>query len=207
MLDRDQDPGDRLPDLFDRDSAWVMVFGDDVAEVLVRRHGRFAALADSLGYRVLPAGRAARGALLAACASDSALRGRAGGELRRQVAASPWDGRAQQLLGILAAMSGRTAEAQAHVERALGRSPLLPGLHELLGLIALEQGRAGDAVRELQRERSLQGERRRLNLELGRAWQRLGRPDRARAAYERELRVDPTGEEARDSLAALGAAR
>ena len=207
VLDREQDPGDRLPDFLDRDTSWVMVFGDDAAEVLVRRHGRFAALADSLGYRVLPAGRVARAALLAACASDSVLLGRASAELRRQVAASPWDGRAHQLLGILAARAGRTAEARVHVERALEREPLLPGLHELLGLIALEQGRAREALREFQRERSLHGERRRLDFELGRAWQGLGQPSRARAAYAREVRLDPANAEARDSLEALGGAR
>jgi hypothetical protein len=204
LLDRDQDPGDRLPDFLDRDTAWVMVFSDDVASVLVRRHGRYAALADSFGYRVLPAGRAARAALLSACASDSILRERASAELLRQAASSPWSGRAHQVLGVLAARAGRTAEARVHVERALEQRPLLPGLHELLGLIALEQGGGRDAVREFQRERSLHGESRRLNLELGRAWQQLGLPDRARAAYRRELRVDPASEEARDSLAALG---
>ena len=207
VLDRDQDPGDRLPDILDRDTAWVMLFADDVAEVLVRRHGRFAALADSLGYRVLPAGRMARAALLSACASDSVLCGRASTELHRQVAASPWSGRAHQLLGILAARAGRTTEARGHVELALELKPLLPGLHELLGLIALEQGRARDAVHEFQRERSLHGERRRLNFELGRAWRRLGQPGRARAAFERELRIDPASDEARDSLAALEGAR
>jgi hypothetical protein len=207
VLDRDQDPGDLLPDILDRDTAWVMVFADDVAEVLVRRRGRFAALAESLGYRVLPAGRVARAALLSACGSDSVQCGRASAELCRQAAASPWSGRAHQLLGILAAGAGRTAEARVHVEQALEQRPMLPGLHEMLGLIALEQGRARDAVREFQRERSLHGELRGLNFKLGRAWQRLGQPDRARAAFEREIRIDPASDEARDSLAVLGGAR
>ena len=207
VLDRNQDPGDRLPDLLDLDTAWVMVFADDVAEVLVRRHGRFATLADSFGYRVLPAGRVARAALLAACTSDSVLRGRASTELRRQVVASPWGGHAHQLLGVFAAMAGRTAEARVHAEHALEQRPLLPGLHEMLGLIALEQGRARDALREFQRERNLHGERHGLNFELGRAWQQLGKPDRARAAFEREIRIDPARDEARDSLAVLGGAR
>lgn len=207
VLDRGQDPGDRLPDLLDRDTAWVMVFADDVASILVRRHGRFAALADSFGYRVLPAGRVARAALLSACASDSVLRVRASAELRRQAATSPWAGRSHQMLGIIAAMAGRTAEARVHVERALQQRPLLPGLHELLGLIALEQGHAKDALREFQRERSLHGEQRRLNFEFGRAWQQLGQLDRARSAYRRELRIDPASEEARDSLAAIEDAR
>jgi hypothetical protein len=207
VLDRDQDPGDWLPDLLDHDAAWVMVFADDAASILVRRHGRFAALADSFGYRVLPAGRVARAALLSACASDSILRERTGTELRRQVAASPWGGRAHQLLGVLAAMAGRTAEARTHAELALEQRPLLPGLHKLLGLIALEQGRAQDALREFRRERSLHGETRGLNFELGRAWQRLGQRDRARAAYRRELRIDPASDGARDSLAVLEGAR
>jgi tetratricopeptide (TPR) repeat protein len=207
VLDRNQDPGDRLPDFLDQDTAWVMVFADDAAELLVRRRGPLAAVADSFGYRVLPAGRAGRERLVSDCGADTALRARAVAELGRQAAGSPWNGHAHHLLGLFAAMDGRIAEAHDHLVRALEKKPLLPGAHELLGLVALEQGRPGDAVREFERERALHGPAARLEVGLGQAWQRLGDPGRARAAYLRAVRLEPQNAEARDSLATLDAAR
>lgn len=207
VLDRNQDPGDHLPDFLDQDTTWVMVFADDAAELLVRRRGPLAAVADSFAYRVLPAGRAGRERLVRDCGADTTLRVRAVAELERQAAGSPWNGHAHHLLGLFAAMDGRTADARAHLVRALEKKPLLPGAHELLGLVALEQNRARDAVREFERERALHGPAARLEVGLGQAWQRLGDPGRARAAYLRALRLEPENAEARDSLATLDAAR
>jgi hypothetical protein len=207
VLDRDQDPGDHLPDFLDQDTAWVMVFADDAAELLVRRRGPLAAVADSFAYRVLPAGRAGRERLVRDCGADTALRARAVAELERQAAGSPWNGHAHHLLGLFAAMEGSMAAARDHLVRALEKKPLLPGTHELLGLVALEQNRAPDAVREFERERALHGPATRLEVGLGQAWQRLGDPGRARSAYLRALRLEPQNAEARDSLATLDAAR
>jgi hypothetical protein len=200
VLDRNQDPGDHLPDILDRDTTWAMVFADDAAELLVRRRGPWGGVADSFAYRVLPAGRSAREQLVRACGADPALRACATVELERQAAGSPWNGNAHHLLGLFAAMDGRTAEARRHIESALEKRPLLAGGHELLGLLALEEGRARDAVREFGRERALHGPAATLEVELGQAWQRLGDQSRARAAYQRALKLDPENAEARDSL-------
>jgi len=202
LYERDQVPGDSLLDFLDRDPRFALVFGDDAAEVLVRRD-RFPGVVDSFAYRFLPAGKAGRYALGPACRADPALRRGAEIELDRMIAASPLNGGASHLRGFLAAMDGDLETARASLAQALRIKPLLPNLHDLLGSIALQQGRFRDAVREYDAERRLHDPPPGIFYHTAIAWQELGRLDRARAFYRRELERDPGHSGASDSLAAL----
>ena len=203
VLNREQDPGDRLLDFLDADSTWTMVFADDAAEVLVRRTGPLAAVADRFGYRVLPAGIVRRMQVVPAAARDSAYRALARAELERMEAGSPEDGGAHHMLGIFAMMDGRLDDARRHLERALAKKPFLPKVHELLGIVALEQSRPRDALAEFERERSLQGEPEGIDVRIGSAYEALGDLRAARRAYDRELRLHPANAEAQAARARL----
>jgi len=157
LLARDVSPGERLEDVLDQDPGWAMVFADDAAEVMVRRAGPFAALADSFAYRVLPVSAEGRRRLVGACAVDSLLRRRAIAELEREAAGSPANGVAHRLLGMFAMMDGRRDQARVHLERALALQPLAPGIHPLLGMLALARGDTAEALREIRIERRLHG--------------------------------------------------
>jgi hypothetical protein len=154
VLQREQDPGDRLLDVLDADSSWALVFSDDVAQVLVRRTTALNPVAERHGYRVMPAGVRRREALVPALAQDSLLRARATGELRRMADSSPWNSRALQLLGMMRMMDGAWDEAASALARALELAPDRPRLRELLGIVALEQGRPEPALRWLEAERA-----------------------------------------------------
>ena len=206
MVERDQALGDSLLDFLDRDPRFAMVFSDDAAELLVRRD-RFPALVDSFGYRAIPAGRAGRYSLGPLCQNDLALRRAAERELERMIAGSPLNAGASHLRGFLALMDVDLDAARRHLERALAIDPLLPNLHDLLGTMALQQGRWVDAIRELDDERRLHDPPGGLFFRTAVAWQQLGRLDRARDFYKRELDRDPGFSPASDSLAALDARR
>jgi hypothetical protein len=207
LLERDQQGDDHLLDFIDRDSLWTLVFADDAAELMVRRDGAMGALADTFGYRLLPAGRVGRRMLGEACEAHPALRAAVEGELDRMIASSPWNGAASHLRGTFALMDGDRPTARHHLERALELDPLLPGAHEMLGSIALEEGRSRDALRELELERRkhepMVGSYYRSAL----AFQQLGQGGRAWAAYRRELALHPEHQPSRDSIEALEARR
>ncbi|TMQ69023.1 MAG: hypothetical protein E6K80_13080 [Candidatus Eisenbacteria bacterium] len=204
LLERDQAPGDSLLDFLDHDPRFALVFADDAAELLLRRD-RFRAVVDSFAYRVIPAGRAGRYALGPRCQDDLPLRRAAELELDRMIAGSPSNAGANHLRGFMALMDGDLPGARANFERALAIDPLLPNLHDLQGTIALQQGRWRDAIRELDAERRLHQAPGGLFFRTAVAWQQLGRWDRARAFYRRELARDPGYAPASDSLAALDA--
>jgi len=107
LLARDVSPGERLEDVLDQDPGWAMVFADDAAEVMVRRAGPFAALADSFAYRVLPVSA----------------------EGRRRLALQPLAPGIHPLLGMLALARGDTAEAlrEIRIERRLHGAAAAPG--------------------------------------------------------------------------------
>jgi hypothetical protein len=150
---RVQVEGDHLLDFLDADSSFSLVFLDDAAALYVRRRGSLAHVAQRFGYHVLPGGRAAIGALGAACAADSVLRQRVRQELERQASGSPYDATAQTLLANIALQEARWADAHAHLSRALAVDPTTPRLHERLAVTALAQGRWDEAERELALER------------------------------------------------------
>ena len=74
LLDPTPGPGDSLLDVLDREPRWALVFADDAGELLVRRDGPLAAVADSFAYRLLPAGPLARYRLGVSCERDPVLR-------------------------------------------------------------------------------------------------------------------------------------
>jgi hypothetical protein len=202
LTTRLRDDGNPLLDVLDADSTWALIFFDDAAALYVRRDGPLAPLARD-AYRVLPAGQQALGPLGAATNADPSLRARVRAELDRAAAESPWNATAWSLLANIALADGRLDEARSLLERGLAVNPLLQRAHERLAIVALEQGRARDALAEVAAQHAIDPARPGLELLRGRAWQRLGDAARARRAYERELRRDPTQVEARDSLAAL----
>ena len=204
VLDRDQDPGDRLLDYLDADTTWALVFSDDAAQLLVRRRGALAAVAQRFGYRILPAGIRSRMEVVPAAAQDTALRSAARAELERMAASSTENGSAHHMLGILAMMDGRLAEARDHLSRALEKKQFLPKVHELLGVVALQQGKAREALGEFERERTLHGRPEGIEVRIGAAHEALGNPAAARRAYSRELRAHPGNVEAAAALARLG---
>jgi hypothetical protein len=209
VLYRKQLGGDVLLDVLDADSAWALVFLDDVAALYVRRSGPLAGIAKRFAYSTVPAGRRGIGALGRAAQADGALRARAAAELRRQIAASPWNAMASSVLATFALMEGRRDEAAGLLRAALAVDPALPRAHERLGMIALEAGRPADAVRELERELTLAAgaPATGLRYQLGRAYQALGDEARARAHFRAELRRDPGFAPAREALRALDARR
>jgi hypothetical protein len=204
VLERDQVHGDSLLDFLDRDPRFAMVFSDDAAEVLVRRD-RFPAVAESLAFRAVPAGRAERYALGPRCQADTVLRRQAEHELERMIASSPWTAGASHVRGFLALMDGDPGTARHEFERALSIDPLIPDLHDLLGTIALQQGRWADAIREMDAERRLHAPPGGIFFRTAVAWQMLGHERRARAFYKRELARDPGYGPAADSLTAQDA--
>ncbi len=204
VLARDQDPGDRLPDVLDADSSWALVFADDAAEVLVRRTRRLAPIANAFAYRLLPAGIVRRMQVVPAAVADTAYRARVRAELERMAAASGEDGAARHMLGILAMMDGRNDDARRDLERALAKQPFLPRVHELLGRVALGQQRPRDALREVQRERELHPDAGGLDALRGAAYEMLGDRVAARRAYERGLEANPADPDARAGLARVG---
>jgi len=205
LLYRRQLGGDLLLDALDADPDWALVFLDDVGAVYVRRSGPLAATADSFGYGAAPAGRAAIGALGRACERDTVLRAAAVADLERQAAGSPYNAMANSVLATLQMMSGRFADAERRLHSALAADPDLPRAYERLGVIALADGRPRDAVRALEhalRERPVAPG---VHYQLGRAWQRLGETDKARAQFRAELERDRGHGLAREALRALDA--
>jgi hypothetical protein len=203
LLERGQVGGDSLLDVLDREPGWRMVFSDDAAEVLVRVESPLRAVADSFAYRLIPAGRALREQLVAACGRDSALRSATKLELGRMIASSQRHGSASHLRGFLAIQDGDLSRARLDLEDAVALLPELTGAHDMLGTIAYRQGRWADAVREYQAELRSRSAPPGIYFRLGATWTRLGDLGRARALYRRELARDPEHQSARDSLAAL----
>ena len=203
-----QAPNDRLLDRLGEDRAgWALVFSDDAGAVFLRRDGPFAALAESLGYQFLPAGKAALNPTLARASSDSTLRLRLEAELTRAVRASPWNGRAKTALAVLADQDGRESDAIEMLSDVIRNDPLAPFAHEYRAEIELEMGRAHQALDDLKRERRIQLESADLDFRLAIIYHQLGRSADARRWFNRALRLEPDLAAARDSLASLERAR
>jgi hypothetical protein len=204
LLNRILVPGERLPDMLDADSTWALVFLDDRAALWVRRGSPASAHATADEYHLLSGGPARLQDLQSRWGADSALADRVARELRRSAASSTQSAGAWNLLARVEFSRGRLAEAKAALERAVAPDQeRAPGAHGMLALIALLEDRPADAVAEARREQADSPRRRGMNALIARAYVRLGDLPRARAAWRRELAVDPENPEARDSLAAL----
>ncbi|HEY6867335.1 MAG TPA: hypothetical protein VI792_08765, partial [Candidatus Eisenbacteria bacterium] len=136
LLKRLHSPQDFTIDHLEADSAWVLVFADDAAALFVRRDGPLAAVADSFGYALAPAGAQRRDRLAAACFDDAALRARAESELARMAASSRYDSGALSLLASLLMLDGRWADARRALEGARAVNPRLPVYEERMRVIA-----------------------------------------------------------------------
>lgn len=168
LLETEQDPGDHLLDVLDRDSSWVMVFADDAAELYLR-YSVWPDVAQRHGYRMLPGGREGRVRLVSNAERDPTVREQAIRECERAVSDSRWNGRAHRLLGFFALMEGRPADARSHFEETLRQHPGMAGVRERLGLVAMNERRPGDAVRLFERELRMFGANPRLNAALAKA--------------------------------------
>lgn len=135
-------------DIVEADSSWTLAFLDDAAALYLRRGGRFAALADSFGYRYVRAGRVGMAAMGRALASDSTARPAFHAELQRMAASSPANSGANSLLAQLDLMEGNWGAAHDHLLEAHRVDPLVPLYHERLGIAALRQGDRAAAERE-----------------------------------------------------------
>lgn len=136
VLERHQDPGDRLLDVIGADTTWTMVFADDAAELFVRRRGLFADIARESGYQWVPAGREGRLQMMQAVEQDSLLRVAVGAEVQRMADASPLNGHAHRLLGYFALMDDRFADAERHFLETLRLQPGIARIRELLGFLS-----------------------------------------------------------------------
>ncbi len=141
LLKRLHAPQDGTLDHVEADTTWALVFADDAAVLFVKRAGSLAAVADSFGYALAPAGDAKRVAVAAACFDDAALRARAEAELARMAAASAYGSQASSLLASLLMLDGRWDDARAALERARAVDPRLPLYRERLRTIAAAAGR------------------------------------------------------------------
>lgn len=202
LLDRRQRSGAELLDTVDADSSWALVFLDDAAALYVRR-ASLKAVADSFGFHQLGGGSGRLSTVSAAAAADSGLRRELRAELERALAASRWNATANSLLANLEMAENRAGDARRRLEAALAVEPDLASAHYRLGMVALFEHRAQDAIAEFEAERSIVGVAGGLDLNLGRAYEQLGDPKRAREHYEAELERDPGNAAARARLDSL----
>ena len=155
LLPREQAPGTRVLDELDADTTFALVFADDVAALFVRRAGPLGTLADSAGYRALPAGHEGVDRVAQAALADPALRARVEAELARRIAGSRWNASASMAAAWFAALDDRPDAARRHLERAIAVDPRLPGAHFRLATLAAAGGRIAEARREYRRELAL----------------------------------------------------
>ncbi len=128
LLARKQGEDSHTVEYVDADSAFVPAFLDDDWVVWLRRDGSMAELADSLGYRRLPASFRGMQALGDTVVANPAMRAGLRAELRRSIRDSPWSGHAHSLLANLEMLDGDWAAAIAELRAARAIQPNLPGL-------------------------------------------------------------------------------
>lgn len=95
------------------------------------------------------------------------------------------------LRGLVYTQLNRGDVAQAAYETVLELDPRYKGARHNLGLLAFRQGKLRDAIDWFLKEDALETNTN-VQLELGRAYARLGEPDSARAAYEAAVALDST---------------
>ncbi len=134
-------PGDRLLDTLDGDSAWALVFVDDVAALYTRRGGDLEPLA-RLAYRDVPAGHEGLASLGPAVSADPGRRARVRAEFERMAAESEASAGAHAYLSILAELEGRMDDALRHLREALARDPTIPGGPGRLADLEIRAGRS-----------------------------------------------------------------
>lgn len=146
MLPRQQVESSRRVDFVEADTAFVPAFLDDDWVVWVRRHGALAGVADSEGYRLLPASYRRMRELGARVVADPAVRPLLRAELERSVRESPRSAHAHNLLANLAVLDGDWAQALGHFEAVRRLAPETPGvdvgIRAMRDSLAASRGRA-----------------------------------------------------------------
>jgi len=96
--------------------------------------------------------------------------------------------------------TGLAGRLERELLRARASSPYHACVSEWLGELALARSRAPEALRYLEEADHIAPDTPRLAMALGRAYERLGQPDKAHAAYTRALHSPDDAEEARRVL-------
>lgn len=130
LLAREQETLSRTVDFVAADTLYVPAFLDDDWVVFLRREGPMARLADSLGYRRLPASYRGMGALGDTVMANPAMRPELRAELERSVRDSKRSGHAHSLLANLAMLEGRWDDAVRELAAVRSIQPKMPGLAE-----------------------------------------------------------------------------
>src|SRR5215470_11314210 len=107
--------------------------------------------------------------------------------VRRSLASSRGDPRAQNLLGMALGRLGQRQDALASFDAAIADQPDFADAHGNRANVLVELGRVGEAVVSYQRALALQPDSIGDQLNLGTALHRLGRYDEALASYDRVL--------------------
>lgn len=106
-------------------------------------------------------------------------------------------------MGLIAAQTGKTEEAEKYLERALAHNPDHPEAHNNLGNLRQVQGRLEEAVRCHERAIELRPGNARAHSNLGFALRKQGKFAEAEQAYRRALEHDASLFEAQRNLARL----
>ena len=177
LLNRYGVGGDRSLDHLDADSAFALVFLDDVAAVYVRRAGPLAGVAERSGYRLLRGGGDAAPAI-AAMVADSTRRPALRAELQRLERESPVHATALSWEANLLYREGRLAEARETLRTLLAIDPDFPQANARLAEVALALGRAREAEAVARRSLVVDGDtdRTRETLAEARGRRRAGGP-------------------------------
>lgn len=125
LVRRRRIPGDLLNDFVDADTAWAMVFADDVAALYVRRAHVASAMVERHAYRLVPGG-VARLSLLQERHADPVFRQALRAELDRMIAESPQNSIASSFRSTVNLADGRLDEAERDLEHAHALDPLVP---------------------------------------------------------------------------------
>lgn len=195
-------PSRRLLGRMARDPEWALVYWDDVAAVLVRRHGRLAATAARLevrlvdvapvappapppaGWRVGPAFDAAETHFrLGRFLGVVGLPNREEAGYRAALAAWPDYPEVEDCLALALYNRGRADEAIVVLRAAVARHASFPDLQHDLGMILLRRGRRDEALPHLRAARALDPAVAEFARDLGAACAAAGLRDEAEEAF------------------------
>lgn len=194
--------GDSLTDFVDADTAWALVFADDLAALYVRRAQVSSGMLDRNAYALVPGG-VARLRLIQERHGDHAFRQALRAELDRMIAASPLNSIASSFRGTVNLADGRLDEAETDLERAHEVDPLVPHYHLQRGRIAMLRRDTTRALAAYEKQRRIEASAG-LDMTVAQLHQRLGHRREAIRTYRRLLGTEAYAAEARDSLRSLG---
>jgi hypothetical protein len=133
-----------------------------------------AAVAERIGYRVMPGGIEKFTTLAGAARRDTTLRRGLRGELERCAASSPLNAWANTYLASLDFLDHDAAAARRHLNAALAVDPRTLGAHRRLGYLDLMAGSWRSAIAEFEAELALGGPLEDERQRIGEAWEKLG---------------------------------